>query len=101
MIKIGPLSTNNDNVNPDDLATVEQPKSIIDSSNHNSNNNNATSTSKTEFPAKNLSQEVKEITVSTTNLHTFSLTRNNNNNKSGMSKFYFCFKKHFNPNGRT
>ena len=84
MIKIGPLSTNNDNVNPDDLATVEQPKSIINSSNHNSNNNNATSTSKTEFPAKNLSQEVKEITVSTTNLHTFSLTRNNNNNKSGM-----------------
>ncbi len=75
LIKIGPLSSNNDNVpSADDLA---QPASI-NSSNHN---NKATTTAKIEIPAKIQSDSDKDSLVSSANLHhfdNFSLKRNHN-----------------------
>ena len=73
-LKIGPLSSNNDNVpSADDLA---QPASI-----NSSNHNNKATTAKIEIPAKIQSDSDKDSLVSSANLHhfdNFSLKRNHN-----------------------
>ena len=77
-LKIGPLSSNNDNVpSADDLA---QPASI-NSSNHNSTTAAVATSAKIEIPAKIQNHSDKDSLVSSSNLHhfdNFSLKRNHN-----------------------
>ena len=79
LIKIGPLSSNNDNVpSADDLA---QPASINSSSNHNSTTAAVATSAKIEIPAKIIPNHSDKEPVSSVNLHhfdNFSLKRNHN-----------------------
>ena len=85
LLKIGPLSSNNDNVpSADDLA---QPASIDSSSNHNSTTfanvvvAAVATSAKIEIPTKTIQNSDKKEPVSSVNLHhfdNFSLKRNHN-----------------------
>ena len=91
LIKIGPLSTNNDNtVGGDDSASI-QPASINTTMKQPPVAIASTNTAKIEIePGKKTRQiAAEDKEVSTTNRHHFSLTRNHNGHVPGKAMDHF------------